>query len=104
MSTLFSPSPNTSISVHEMVMMRRKLAVSSLAEACPIVKKIDFSESCSVFCSVSQSELFVEKLRGSAHFGQNAPPSLADNAAKSLLDAITNWPSGTPCCCQQQLP
>ena len=97
----FSPSPQISISV----IMHRKLAIPSLAEELPIVKKIYFSESCSGFCS----ELFMEKLwsgsaKGSARFGQNAPPSLDDNAAKSLLDAITNCPSGTLCCCQQQLP
>lgn len=96
----FFPSARISISVREMVIMRRKLAAPSLAEERPIVKKITLFHRLSSSWKSSDWDL----PKGSAHFGQNAPPSLDDNAAKSLLDAITNCPSGTLCCCQQQLP
>lgn len=93
LSTL-SSNAQISISVSEIVIIHRKLALPRLAE--DSLKDIFFLNH-----MVRSSW---KRAKGSAHFGPNTHASLDKIAAIWLLDAITNCPSWTPCCCQQQLP
>ena len=96
--SFFPPNQQISISVRGIVIMHRKLAQRGQRFTFPSLVLV------SARWDLHGKALVGNCQRALLILARTPCPRLDDSAAKSLLDAIPNCPSGAPCCCQQQLP